>query len=288
MLINTFHHIRGIAAKTEVELWSSGIRDWNGLEEPHRINLSREKIEILRRHIQESRHHVAHNDPVYFQKLLPTSLHWRFFPEFRHSTVYLDIETTGLSKYHDTITTIALYDGRSISHYVNGQNLDDFKDDIVRYKVIVSYNGKGFDVPFIEEYFGFSTAHAHIDLRYVLASLGYKGGLKRCERQLGIDRGDLRDIDGFFAVLLWNDYQRNGNRRALETLLAYNIEDVVNLESLMVVAYNLKLKGTPFFESHKLDSPSAPKIPFKADRETIERIKNESTSSFLKSGNPPH
>ena len=31
-------------------------------------------------------------------------------------------------------------------------------------------------------------------------SLGFKGGLKGCERQLGLDRGNLKDIDGFFAV----------------------------------------------------------------------------------------
>ena len=37
--------------------------------------------------------------------------------------------------------------------------------------------------------------YAQIDLRYVLYSLGYRGGLKGCERQLGMDRGNLSDID---------------------------------------------------------------------------------------------
>jgi uncharacterized protein YprB with RNaseH-like and TPR domain len=50
-------------------------------------------------------------------------------------------------------------------------------------------------------------------------SLGFKGGLKGCERQLGLDRGDLKDIDGFFAVLLWGEYQRTGDQKALDTLL---------------------------------------------------------------------
>lgn len=43
--------------------------------------------------------------------------------------------------------------------------------------------------------------HAHIDLRYVLASLGYRGGLKGCERQLGLDRQELQDVDGFFSLI---------------------------------------------------------------------------------------
>jgi hypothetical protein len=44
---------------------------------------------------------------------------------------------------------------------------------------------------------------------------------------------------------------------------------------LIVLSYNLKLKETPFNESHQLDHPSSPEIPFQADLETIERIKKE-------------
>ncbi|MFO7912984.1 MAG: ribonuclease H-like domain-containing protein [Desulfotignum sp.] len=92
--------------------------------------------------------------------------------------------------FGNEITTIALYDGESIKYYVQGRNLDAFMDDIEKYSVIVTYNGKTFDVPFIEKYFGIRMNHAHIDLRYVLKSLGYSGGLKRCEKALGLDRKD--------------------------------------------------------------------------------------------------
>ena len=61
----------------------------------------------------------------------------------------------------------------------------------------------------------------------------------------------------------------------LQSKLAYNIQDVVNLETLMVLSYNLKLKQTPFNESHQLDLPSSPEIPFKADLETIEKVKRQ-------------
>ena len=116
--------------------------------------------------------------------------------------------------------------------------------------------------------------HAHIDLRYILASLGYTGGLKSCESQLEIDRGELKDIDGFFAPLLWYDYKKNRNEKALETLLAYNIQDVLNLEHLMVIAYNLKIKDTPFY-GNQLQEPVVPEIPFNVDITTVERIKND-------------
>ncbi len=58
-----------------------------------------------------------------------------------------------------------------------------------------------------------------------------KGGLKGVERQLGIKR-QLTDVDGYMAVQLWWDYINNNNQESLQTLLAYNEEDVVNLRVL--------------------------------------------------------
>ena len=142
--------------------------------------------------------------------------------------------------------------------------------------MIVSYNGKSFDVSFIENYFNIRLDHAHIGLRYVLYSLGFRGGLKGCEQQLGIDRGDLREIDGFFAVLLWDEYQKTGDRKVLDTLLAYNIQDTVNLENLMVMAYNMKLRQTPFYETHLIEEPMLPVNPFRADLVMVDKIKNSS------------
>ena len=274
MLKNTFIHIPGIGIKTEQRLWESGIQSWDHFTQNSRAGLSPKKLDTMAEYIRESRSQIKHFNPNYFAELIPAGHHWRFFPEFRDSTVYLDIETTGLSRFYETITTIALYDGKSISYYVKGRNLDDFPEDIKRYKVIVTYNGKSFDVPFIESYFGIKLNHAHIDLRHILASLDYKGGLKSCETRLGFHRGNLTDIDGFFAVLLWYDFKRNGNENALETLQAYNIQDVLSLENLMVISYNLKIKDAPFY-LNRLPDPVLPETPFDVDIDTVERIKSE-------------
>ena len=274
MLKNTFLHIPGIGGVTEKRFWESGVHSWQDFTKDCPIRLSPYKQETISRYIQESQQHIKSGKPEYFSDLLPANQQWRLFPEFRDSTVYLDIETTGLDRYYDSITTIALYDGEAIFYYVNGRNLNDFLDVINSYKVIVSYNGKSFDIPFIESSFGIKLNHAQIDLRYILASLGYKGGLKSCEVQLGIDRGDLKDIDGYFAVLLWNDYQEHGNEKALESMLAYNIQDTVNLETLMIEAYNMKIRETPFYQKQLKDSV-LPKNPFRADMKTVERIKRE-------------
>ncbi|MCI0488461.1 MAG: ribonuclease H-like domain-containing protein [Blastocatellia bacterium] len=274
MLKRTFCHIPGISISAEQRLWSSGIHSWDALSRADGVRLPRKAAASLMPHIERSFEALEEHDPNYFAELLPSNQHWRLFSDFRRSIAYLDIETTGLG-YQDAITTIAVYDGQAIRCYVRDRNLDDFKRDIREYALIVTYNGKCFDVPFIESHFGINMNQAHIDLRYVLKGLGYTGGLKGCERKLGLDRKDLADVDGYFAVLLWRDFIKNRNARALETLLAYNIQDVVNLETLLVMAYNMKLEETPFRDRLRLKLPAPPGLPYEADRRTINRIKGE-------------
>jgi len=272
MLKNTFHHIPGIGAKTETGLWKNGISSWKDIKGNNASGISAKRLSTLEKHVKISLEHLGNCRFKYFEEQLPPNLIWRIFPEVRSQTAYLDIETTGLEDW-DEITTIAFYDGKEIKTFVKGKNLEYFPEAISAYGTVVTYNGKCFDIPFIESYFNIKMDQVHIDLRYILKSLGYGGGLKACEKKLGIDRDNLDGVDGFFAIQLWQEYRRNGNEKALETLLAYNIEDVVNLETLMVMAYNEKLKSTPFFQSHQIPLPAAPKIEFKADVATVSRLK---------------
>lgn len=273
MLHHSFSHIPSVGAATERRIWDSGVCSMDDFIKSPPNFLSVNKSRKIADHIQLSKEKITNRDAKYFYGNLLSKEHWRMFREFQDMTAYLDIETTGLGSPGDIITTIALYDGQDIKHYVNGVNLNDFKDDIMKYGIIVTYNGKTFDVPFIESYFDISIPHAHLDLRYILYSLGYSGGLKSCERQLGIGRtGGLADVDGFFAVLLWNDYKKTGNEKSLETLLSYNIEDAVNLEYLMVEAYNRKLKNIPF-SLNAMEMPRLPENPFEVDADSVNKIK---------------
>jgi hypothetical protein len=283
MIRQTFMHIPGIGPQTERSFWDAGIKDWEAFERGAPPKLAAVRRRIVADVLIESKRRLERRDPGYFARRLPASQQWRLFAEFREYTAYLDIETTGLEA-NCAISTIAVYDGSTMATYVNGQNLDAFIDDIRHYQMLVTYNGKCFDVPVIERYFGRTLDQAHIDLRYVLASLGIKGGLKRCEAQLGLGRGDLEDIDGLFAVVLWKAYLRNGDKRALETLLAYNLQDAINLEALMIAAYNLKLKQTPFDERLNLPMPQPPTNPIRAHRRTIDRYQHE--AAFIRSLQP--
>jgi uncharacterized protein YprB with RNaseH-like and TPR domain len=267
MLTQTFCHLPRVGLSAERRLWESGVGSWsdcNGSANRPRHRLADQ--------VEESRRHLDAGNAGFFAATLPANQQWRLYREFRSSTAYIDIETTGLGGPGDHITTIALYDGKSVRHYIHGQNLDQFGRDIADYSLIITYNGKCFDVPFIRRFLGVALDHAHVDLRYVLKSLGYMGGLKGCEKQLGLSRGDLDGIDGYFAVVLWHEYRRYKNMKALETLLAYNIQDVLTLETLMIIAYNAKLKETPFFEALVLSDQPQPPNPFEADRATVDRL----------------
>ena len=95
------------------------------------------------------------------------------------------------------------------------------------------FNGSQFDVPFLRTHFPQARLdQSHIDLRCVLGSLGYKGGLKVVESQLGLHRDPaIQGVDGSEAVRLWHRYRR-GDRTALERLILYNLTDVANLVEL--------------------------------------------------------
>lgn len=262
MLTNTFCHVSSIGPKKEIDLWRQGVFTWRDYRKhfPHADCLD------------ESEKHLLSKNPNFFANHLDSRSYWRMVPDFRDSIAYVDIETTGLSRDYSQITTIALYDGKQVRAYINGQNLVQFKSDIQQYKVIVTYNGKSFDIPFIQKYFGITLQHVHIDLRYLLKDIGLTGGLKAIEHKVGIDRGDLRSVNGFFAVTLWQEYQRNKNVNALETLLAYNCADVVNLEYLLLYVFNKNLEATPFQDQKILHSSIEITIPYRADKNLIDRL----------------
>jgi hypothetical protein len=282
MLKNTFCHLPGIGIQTERRVWDAGIAGWEQFlhAAPSDVPMQPGRFRMARTHLEESVRRLREGDPAHFAVALPSDQQWRLFAEFRDRAAYLDIETTGMGNPWDHITTIALYDGRSIACYVHDDNLPRFREDIDPRGLLITYNGKTFDLPFIRRALGSPMNQAHIDLRYVLRSLGYRGGLKGCEKQLGIDREELDGVDGLFAVYLWREYLQTWDRKALETLLAYNILDVVNLETLMVLAYNAKLRDTPFHETHSLDLPEKPELPYQPHRETIHRIRDRMMTTF--------
>src|SRR5260370_25745870 len=110
MLAHTFCHIPRISLNKERALWEQGIFTWQDFRQ----------ISPKPNHVDESIDNLARRNPLFFADGLKADQHWRLFGEFRQEIAYIDIETTGLSRDYDQITTIALYDGRDLRTYVNG------------------------------------------------------------------------------------------------------------------------------------------------------------------------
>lgn len=233
MLKNTFCHIRGVSSNTEKILWEHGILDWDlFLENFENIDfLSLGKKNIIRDEIFFSLNHLENNNLNYFKEKLNSKEHFRLIDFGK--IAFVDIETTGLSKYSHDITLIGIYDGKKPYIYVKGKNLEKAYDHLSEFDIVVTFNGKSFDLPFIEYKSNRNFDLVHLDLRYLLKELGFSGGLKNIEKSLGICRDEqIANVDGFEAVRLWRDYQR-GNLEAFEKLLKYNQEDIVNLKFLL-------------------------------------------------------
>ncbi len=238
MLQRTFLHIPGIGPARERRLWAAGLGTWRDyLVHDARLGRSDAERARIRGHVSNSLAAFESGRWEFFEACLPREHAWRAFGDFGDRALYLDIETTGLGE-HDGITLIGLYDGRDVRTFVAGRNLADAFDDIDRYPLLVTFNGACFDLPVIRRQFpGALKPHLHIDLRYPLRRLGYRGGLKAIEQALGIRRSEATcGLDGWDAVRLWHEY-RLGSPDALALLTAYNAEDVRHLKGLMEFAF---------------------------------------------------
>jgi uncharacterized protein len=238
MLRATFQHLPGIGPATEAALWQEGLRDWRDLAErvpsgPGRA-LAREN---LARELAASERALADGDAAWFGRRLPDAEHWRLYPHFADRTAFLDIETTGLSPYAGIVTVVTVHGGGATRSFIAGEDLEELPAYLRRFPILVTFNGRRFDVPFLEACFPSLVAPpVHIDLRFVFYRLGLAGGLKRIEERLGIgDRTGVEGIHGLDAVRLWQEYRR-GSRSALDRLVRYNRADTVNLEPLLVRA----------------------------------------------------
>ncbi len=238
MLKNTYIHIPNIGANTELRIWKCGIRSWEDYLNNHNmIKLPRTKNRILFSGVEESIEQLSSGNHIYFARRIPSNLQWRAYRHFKEKTAYVDIETTGLSPQNDRITMIGIYNGKETRTYIRGIDLDEAPAELVKYKQLITFNGARFDLPFIEREFPGTFNHIHIDLLYPLKKIGYNGGLKKIESLLGMRRSDeTAGITGFDAVRLWNRY-KHGNSEALETLIKYNSEDVVNLEKIIQMTH---------------------------------------------------
>jgi hypothetical protein len=260
VLRQTFIHVPGVGERRERDLWRRGYVDWDAFLRRHPPGPAHDRI-------------AAHLDPDRAARALPPRETWRLAADFQGTTAFLDVETTGLGTDGASLTCIGLSDGARVETFVRGRDLHRFEAAIRRFSLLVTYNGACFDLPVLQSAFPRLDLRRflHVDLRYPLRRLGLAGGLKVVEAKLGLGRADeVAGADGFLAVQLWHAHRR-GHPRALETLLAYCLEDVVNLKPLLAHAYNELSRALPLRVA-PLSDRTKPAIPHHADGDLVREL----------------
>lgn len=178
--------------------------------------------------------------------------------ELMKQSVFLDIETTGLSRqYADIISITLLYYENTI--YKVCQIFCQYKVDepeALKYlrnllkgrKFIITYNGNSFDIPFLSfkaQKYGvdiYFESFVKIDLYNCLRQVKDKVPipdlkLKTAEEHFNIKRTDT--LTGEDITVLYQAYRIEPRNEFSFLILQHNYEDVINLPSLMNAIFGL-------------------------------------------------
>ena len=251
MIRSSFVFLDGIGETTEQRLWGRGITTWDEFMSCSSIaRISEERKRRYDADLEKAESNLSCCNEAFFSHRLAGSHHWRLYNEFRDYVSFLDIETTGNYAGNKT-TVVGIYNSSGYTSLVRGQDLS--RESIIEAlgdsKLLVTFFGRGFDVPVLESEFGLELPKLHYDLCFAGKKVGLRGGLKSIEHELGISRSDdTTGLDGLDAVRLWGSYRRKGDLGALETLVQYNKEDVVNLVTLADIIFSrLRESATRLF-----------------------------------------
>lgn len=283
MLTRTFLHLTGIGPKRERAYWHDGIISWDDLLKDRDL-FDHGPPPALEQQLILSRQKLVEGDARWFEEQLGVDAAWRLTPDFDNGRIaYLNIETDNseATSHHDGeeapggTTVCAVWDGYKAHVFLRNRDLDQLPDYLAQYKVLCSFNGKAFDLPYLEGRFGRNFFKgAHLDLRPITRAVGLTGGLKKIEKQVGIERpASIRRYTGYDAVKFWNLF-RHGRSDALEPLARYNLADAVNLQSLLRITYNWAVAqdGLPFRRFDLLQSDNAQEATEKAINKLMNRV----------------
>ena len=167
--------------------------------------------------------------------------------------LFLDTETTGLSGGAGTIaflTGLGWFEGDTF--VVEQDLMRDYPEEpamlervvalIERSQLLVTFNGRTFDVPLLESRLTMNgkrvrlTERPHLDLLHPARAV-FKLRLQRCrlacleETVLDIHRED--DLPGSEVPKVWFQYLKDGDFRPVERILEHNLQDIRSMPLLL-------------------------------------------------------
>ena len=200
---NSFIPVRGVGEQTERALWERGVYTWEDFDGTVPGPAPADRVASF---IDTARERLDDGDAHFFGEQFPSGSQWRLYENFREETCFLDIETTGLSQHRDDVTVVSCHRGGETKTFVRGRDLhaDRLARELDDASLLVTFNGKRFDVPFLETAYDLPVDVPHLDLMYPCRRLDLTGGLKEIEQRIGLER-DRPDISGRDAVRLWHE-----------------------------------------------------------------------------------
>lgn len=230
MLLSTFQHIKGIGKITELALWDKGITTWEKYIKNKGRQLSLFEKETITP-LNESIKAYENGNLAFFANRLPRSEYYRIALTYPQDTIFLDIETTGLSLYYDQITLVGWSIGRKYGVALQDQDEAGLLEALASAKAIVTFNGTIFDLKFLQKWFpDIYIPPIHIDLRFFAKRAGLSGGQKAIEPKIGYKRPELVEgMEGESAPILWYKYRR-GDKASLKELVTYNHADIEGMK----------------------------------------------------------
>jgi uncharacterized protein YprB with RNaseH-like and TPR domain len=260
ILRQSFVQIPGVGLGTERKLRSQGLGDWNDLRAAAAGLFKPEKRAQVLQALDDSERALGRRDLRWFYEALPRDQLWRLVPGNLDDVAYLDIETTGtgMPPLADSTVICFYFRGEVRQAHEPRAKRELVTEVLAECRLLCTFFGEAFDVPFLQRELGLEFRRAHLDLCHWLRRLGFKGGLKRVQKLFpSIPARLSQDIDGYDAVRLWRMHER-GVEGALETLYTYNAEDTVVLHPLLVECFNLEVGRHPGFQLEALPVPGLP------------------------------
>jgi len=165
--------------------------------------------------------------------------------------VYLDIETTGFSNTPLFLIGLLYFDGEKLvidqlfarDYSEEVHLLQYFTEFAPRFKALVTFNGKSFDIPFIRDRMIFHRkflkwSHTHIDILHH-SRRRWKGQFPDCKLQtleyFVCNRRREDDIPSALVPEVYHDYVRNSNPEYISGVLYHNAVDLITLMELTLV-----------------------------------------------------
>ena len=252
MIESTFCIFPGIGPRIERYLWRLGVFTWTDFLECEKVpGMSTSRKSLIDDYILEAQDEWNDGNLLYFKYLLGPGSIWRLWGRLSADALCLDIETDGKRPGEGLLTVAGFYSHGEYRPYICGRNLTEeaVHREFADARLLVTFSGATFDLPYLKTvYPDLDLDIPHLDLCPAGHKVGLKGGLKKVEKLMGIQRADeLEGVSGYEAVLLWRAHL-NGAPGALETLVSYNREDTMNLQLLADRFYGMLRDGSGITE----------------------------------------